>query len=230
MGTAIAKSHTSGQHFTNRRDRLGVTLTVLSSARSPWWAARLRRVTALRVSLVLILFLVVAPAAAPKRPGQPEIRISSLERRVHDLINQQRLDHKLTALAFDERLSKIAREHSHDMAARNFFSHTNPDGQDATARGKQAGFTCRKQIAKNSFSEGLGENLFQDNLYSRIQISGNERSYDWNTPDEIAAHSLKGWMNSPPHRRNILRENYGQSGVGIAISDDDKVYITQLFC
>jgi uncharacterized protein YkwD len=223
MGTAIAKSHTSRQDFTNHRDKVGVTLTVLS-------LARLRRVKAPAVALGLILLLVVAPTAATKRPGQPDIRISNLERRVHDLINKERLGHKLMALAFDERLSKIARGHSQDMAARDFFSHTNPEGQDATARGKLAGFTCRKQIARNTFSEGLGENLFQDNLYSRIRISGSERSYDWNTLEDIAAHSLKGWMNSPGHRRNILEKNYGQTGIGIAVSDDDKVYITQLFC
>ena len=197
MGTAVAKSHTVERDFTQRRDRVGVTLTVLS-------LRRLQLVKALRVSLVLMLFLVVAPAAETRRPGQPEIRSASLEHRVHDLINKERLDHKLTVLVFDERLSAIARGHSHDMAARSFFSHTNPEGQDATARGKLAGFTCRKQIARNTFSEGLGENLFQDNLYSRIRISGNERSYDWNSLEEIAAHSLKGWMNSPGHRRNIL--------------------------
>lgn len=223
MGTAIAKSHAVERDFTHRRDRVGATLTILS-------LRRLQRMKPLRLSLVLMLFLALAPAAATTKPGQPEIRISNLEHRVHDLINKERLDHKLIALAFDERLSSIARGHSHDMAARGFFSHTNPDGQDATARGKLAGFTCRKQIARNTFSEGLGENLFQDNLYSRFRISGNERSYDWNTPEEIAAHSLKGWMNSPPHRRNILEGNYGQTGVGIAVSDDDKVYITQLFC
>jgi uncharacterized protein YkwD len=223
MGTAIAKSHTSKQDFTRRRDRVGVTLTVLS-------LRRLQPVKALRVSLVLMLSVVVAPAAATRRPGQPEIRVSNLEHRVSDLINKERRDHKLTALVFDERLSKIARGHSHDMAARSFFSHTNPEGQDATARGKLAGFTCRKQITRNTFSEGLGENLFQDNLYSRIRISGDTRSYDWNAPEEIAEHSLKGWMNSPPHRRNILDGHYGQTGIGIAVSDDDKVYITQLFC
>jgi uncharacterized protein YkwD len=223
MGTAIAKSHTSRQDFTNRSDRVDVTMTVLS-------LRRLQPVKALRVSLVLMLFLVAAPAAETRRPGQPEIRSSSLEHRVHDLINKERLEHKLTALAFDERLSKIARGHSQDMAARHFFSHTNPEGQDPTARGRLAGFTCRKQITRNTFSEGLGENLFQDNLYSRIRISGNERSYDWNTLEQIAEHSLKGWMNSPPHRRNILDGNYGRTGVGIAVSDDDKVYITQLFC
>jgi uncharacterized protein YkwD len=223
MGTAIAKSHTLERDFTNRRDRVGVTLTVLS-------LRRLQRAKALRVSLIPMLLLAVAPAAATRRPGQPEIRVSTLERRVHDLVNKARLDHKLTALAFDERLSKIARGHSQDMAARSFFSHTNPEGQDATARGKLAGFTCRKQIARNTFSEGLGENLFQDHLYRQIRISGDERSYDWNTLEEIAAHSLNGWINSPPHRRNILDMNYGQTGVGIAVSDDDKVYITQLFC
>jgi uncharacterized protein YkwD len=127
-------------------------------------------------------------------------------------------------------MSTIARGHSRDMAARAFFSHTNPEGQDATARGKLAGFTCRKQITRNTFHEGLGENLFQDNLYTRIRITGNERSYDWNTFEDIAAHSVKGWMNSPGHRRNILDKNYGQTGIGIAVSDDDKVYITQLFC
>jgi uncharacterized protein YkwD len=223
MGTAISKSHTYRQDFTNHRDKVGAPLTVLSSA-------RLRHVKALPVALGLIVLLAVAPAAATKRPGQPDIRISNLERRVHDLINKERLGHKLMALAFDERLSKIARGHSQDMASHDFFSHTNGEGQDATARGKLAGFTCRKQIARNTFSEGLGENLFQDNLYSRIRISGNERSYDWNTLEDIAAHSLKGWMNSPGHRRNILETNYGQTGIGIAVSDDDKVYITQLFC
>jgi len=225
METAIPKSHDSTQDFADRCDRVEVALTVLASA-------RLRRMKALcaSTSLLLVLWCVVQPAAATKHPGQPDIRISSLERRVHDLINKERLDHELAALVSDERLSKIARGHSQDMAARDFFSHTNPEGQDATARGKLAGFTCRKQVARNTFSEGLGENLFQDNLYSRIRISGNERSYDWNTREELAAHSLKGWMNSPGHRRNILEKNYGQTGVGIAVSDDDKVYVTQLFC
>jgi len=116
------------------------------------------------------------------------------------------------------------------MATRSFFSHTNPDGQDATARGKLAGFACRKQISGNSFREGLGENLYQDNLFSRIHVSGTERSYDWNSSEEIAANSLRGWMNSAGHRHNILEKIYSQTGIGIAISDDDKVYVTQLFC
>jgi len=209
MGTAILKSHTSEQDFTVHRDKVGVALTV---------------------SFALTFLCVISPAAATKKPGQPAIRIADLERRVHELINKRRLEHHLTALAYDDRPATIARAHSRDMTLRHFFSHANPDGLDATARGKLAGFTCRKQVSSRSFREGLGENLYQDNLYSRVQITGTERTYDWNTPEEIAEHSVKGWMDSAGHRHNILEQLYSQTGIGIAIGDDDKVFLTQLFC
>lgn len=209
MGTAILKSHTSEHRFTVHRDKVGVALTV---------------------SFALTLLCAISPSAATRKPGQPEIRIADLERRVHDLINKTRLEHHLTALVYDEHLATIARGHSRDMATRHFFNHTNPDGLDATARGKLAGFTCRKQVSSRSFREGLGENLYQDNLYIRVRITGTERAYDWNTPDAIADHSVKGWMDSTGHRHNILEQIYGQTGIGIAIGDDDKVFLTQLFC
>jgi uncharacterized protein YkwD len=223
MGTAISKSHTSRHDFTIHCDKVGVALTVLS-------LRRFRHMKILGLAIALTFFWLASPAAGPRRAGQPEIRIADLERRVHELINSARREHDLAALTYDERLAKVARGHSQDMATRHFFSHTNPDGLDPTARGKLAGVTCRKQMSANSFREGLGENLYQDNLYSRIHISGSERSYDWNSPDDLAANSLRGWMNSPPHRHNILEKIYSQTGIGIAISDDDKVFITQLFC
>jgi uncharacterized protein YkwD len=187
------------------------------------------------VQPLCILFLVAVafiatPSAAPSRPGQPTIRVPSLEHRVHDLINQVRVEHRLGALVFDDRLGAIARGHSRDMASRNFFGHTNPDGLDATARGKRAGLTCRKQISSHSFREGLGENLYQDNLYTRVRTIGTTRSYDWNSSEDIAANSVRAWMNSDGHRHNILESVYTQTGIGIAIGDDDKVFITQLFC
>ena len=209
MGTAILKSHTSEHRFTLRRDKVGVALTV---------------------SFALTLSCAISSSATTNKPGQPEIRIADLERRVHDLINKTRLEHHLTALVYDERLATIARGHSRDMSTRHFFSHTNPDGLDPTARGKRAGFTCRKQVSSRSFREGLGENLYQDNLYTRFRITGTERTYDWNTPEEIAGHSVKGWMNSAGHRHNILEPIYSQTGIGIAIGDDDKVFLTQVFC
>ena len=181
------------------------------------------------LSLLVLISFTPPTAVAPQRPGQPEVRIPDLERRVHDLINRERKAEKLDALQFDEKLSRIARDHSKDMAKRHFFSHVNPDGKDPTARGKLAGYTCRK-VYRTYSTVGLAENIFQGNLYNRIRISGNQRSYDWNTSEDLAKQGVKGWMNSAGHRRNILQKNYTETGVGIAISDEDKVYMTQVFC
>ena len=45
------------------------------------------------------------------------------------LVNAERAKQGLSALTLDQNLSAVAAAHSKDMAQRNFFSHTNPDGQ-----------------------------------------------------------------------------------------------------
>lgn len=164
-----------------------------------------------------------------QKPGQPEIRIPDVERRVHELINKERAKNKQTALQFDEQLSRIARAHSADMAKRKFFSHVNPDKRNATERGKLAGYSCRK-VYPGGYTDGLAENIFQGSLYSRIRITGNVRTYDWYSPEEIAEETVDGWMHSDGHRRNVLDKNYDREGIGIAIGADDKVFVTQVFC
>src|SRR4051812_3054463 len=124
---------------------------------------------------ILALALAVAIYGAADTPAtfetasQPQVRVAELERRVHDLINKERRDHKLPPLAEDDGLSRVARRHSQDMAKRQFFDHINPEGLDPTARGKRAGYECRKARG-NFIREGLGENLYQGSLYLRIRI------------------------------------------------------------
>jgi uncharacterized protein YkwD len=177
----------------------------------------------MKLLLALTLFAVL------QRTGEPEIRIPDLERRVHDLINKERTKKKTATLRFDEQLSRIARAHSADMAKRKYFSHVNPDGKNATERGKVAGYTCRKTYT-GYFTDGLAENIYQGNLYSRIRITGNKRSYDWYSPEEIAEEAVEGWMDSAGHRRNILEKGYERTGIGIAIDREDRVFFTQIFC
>ena len=40
-------------------------------------------------------------------------------------------------------MAEVARAHSRDMFARSYFSHTNPEGQEAFDRMRQAGITYR---------------------------------------------------------------------------------------
>jgi uncharacterized protein YkwD len=185
--------------------------------------------TKILVAVTLCLSLSAASLAGLQRPGEPEIRISELEKRIHDLINSERARNKADKLHFDKELSQIARAHSADMVKRKFFGHVNPDGNDASKRGRLAGYTCRK-VYVGFFTEGLAENVYQGSLYSRIRIMGNRRSYDWYSAEEIARETVQGWMGSPGHRRNIVEKNYEKEGIGVAISSDHKVYVTEMFC
>jgi uncharacterized protein YkwD len=76
----------------------------------------------------------------------------------------------------------------------------------------------------------VGENIYQNNLYSRVTTEKKRTTYDWSSMEEIAATTLKGWMTSAGHRQSILDMNYTQEGIGVSIAPDDKVYITEVFC
>jgi uncharacterized protein YkwD len=146
------------------------------------------------------------------------------------LINKQRTIHNLASLSLDLALSEIARDHSEDMAALNYFAHVDPDGENPTDRGADAGYTCRKEYA-SYYTYGIAENLFQNNLWSSATYYSDGRTeYDWSSPEEIAQTTVGGWMNSSGHRENILTPSFDREGIGIAIAPDNKIYITEDFC
>jgi uncharacterized protein YkwD len=107
------------------------------------------------------------------------------------------------------------------MAARGYFKNVNPEGLSPMKRAEAAGYTA---------CQLLGQNIFQNNLYSRVIEEKKKTTYDWNSMDKIANTTIKAWMDSESHRKNILEMNYIREGIGVAIAADDKVYITQVFC
>ena len=159
---------------------------------------------------------------------KPAFRIAQLEKEIHVLINKERKQRHLSPLAWNDALSAIARKHSSDMAKRNYFSHFSPEGNDFSYRYKQEGYSCALP------ADGLiylgAENIFQNNLYDRIVYVNDAAYYEWNTMAKIADTTVQGWMNSPGHRKNILTPLWKSEGIGVVISPDDKVYITQNFC
>jgi len=163
--------------------------------------------------------------------GAPYISPQTLERRVHELINEQRQENGLSSLSYDPFLADIARGHSWDMVNRNFFEHENPDGQSPRDRGDAAGYPCIRVMGHFVYS-GISENLYQGNRASSYYTNsaGEIVSYDWRTLDEIAEVAVTGWMNSPGHRQNILTSHFSYEGIGVAFAPDDKVYITENFC
>ena len=165
--------------------------------------------------------------------ARPVIRLEVLEKRIHDLVNEERKKQGLNFLDWNPDLNRIARLHSRDMASRNYFSHENPAGLNFERRYRQQGFTCRIGVGNGRYSLG-GENLFQNNLCRSVTYirSGDtvRTVYAWNSMEQIARSTVDGWMKSPGHRKNILQPFWKTEGIGIAISGDEKVFITQNFC
>lgn len=181
------------------------------------------------IELVIFLLLQTPPNAAAPERKDAHISIPALEDRIHELVNAEREKAKLRPLKLQTGLSDVARAHSRDMAARSFFDHINPDGKNPTDRGRAGGQTCRKDFG-TYYTYGLAENIFQNNLYNRVRIRNGVSTYEWNSMEGIAVSTVKGWMDSPGHRANILRSLYDRTGIGIAIAGNDQVLITQLFC
>ena len=112
------------------------------------------------------------------------------------LVNQERTSRGLHALKANRRLAKAARGHANDMVANNFFSHDSLGGGDFVDRIFKTGYVKRHRFPS------LGEDLAWGS-----GILG--------TPRSIVA----GWMNSPPHRANILNRRFREAGMGVAFGN-----------
>jgi uncharacterized protein YkwD len=174
------------------------------------------------------------PAASGEYYGfsiakKPTINIDELELRIHELVNQERLKYGLPPLAWNPILNKIARLHSQDMVTRNYFSHYSPEGHDLAYRYSRQGFVCEVAVG-NVYYTGA-ENIFQNHLYDSIEyINEVPTIYHWRDLERIARTTVTKWMNSPGHRVNILEPSWKSEGIGVAISSNYEVCITEEFC
>jgi len=191
-------------------------------------ARALPRAGVLLASLVLA-GCPVAESAPPRTSGKPDIQVAALEQRIYQLVNRERAAKGVPPLQLDAALGRIARAHSADMVRRKYFSHVDPDGDDPSERGRRVGFECKRQSGRSTMI-GLAENIYQNTSYDRITYRNGVATYHWNTAEEIAASTVRGWMKSRGHRNNILQLGPTLTGVGVAIAPDNKVLVTQVFC
>jgi len=185
-------------------------------------------------ALALALFHMQANARTESAISEAHVskeRAYALEPLIHDMVNEIRHERGLGLLFQDHDLNLIALAHSKDMAKRNFFSHINPDGSSPDDRARLAGFTCEIRVGKTVYS--MGENLGKVSIYEGYRFdpdSGEVMEYDMRSDEAIAKSVVTAWMESPGHRENVLREFWEAEGLGIHITQDGMVLVTQLFC
>lgn len=186
------------------------------------------------ISVVLCLLCTAVVLESSERDTKgnslswPHADVTKLEKKIHDLINKVRAKKGLPVLLWDESLHRIARKYSKDMVQRNFFSHDDPDGRTFYDRYKAARFECR--ITVRDATCLWAENIAQDNLYSSSFYQDGKTYFTGKTEDNIAESVVKRWMSSRGHRENILTPYFKRQGIGVALSEDGKVYVTENFC
>ncbi len=88
-----------------------------------------------------------------------------------------------------------AQAHAEDMATRNYFSHTTPEGATVFNRTLAAGYP-------GTF---VGENIARGSV----------------NPEVI----MQSWLQSPGHQANILNPDYADIGVGVVLSSQGSFWV-----
>jgi uncharacterized protein YkwD len=110
------------------------------------------------------------------------------------LINRERTHSGERPLRANTDLESSAQSHSTSMAVHGYFEHVSPGGSTPLSRMRESGY-----LTASTDGYEVGENIAWG-------------SYDLSTPSSIVA----AWMASPPHRANILRPTYRDTGIGIS--------------
>lgn len=159
---------------------------MVSSGRAP-----LRRLAAIGVPL-LIGAALLAPAPASATTTLPTAaEISAAENAMVNAINADRTAVGLVPVRADARLMAIARARSADMVAKNYFSHTQPDGR----------------------------NLFDILTADHITWYNAGEIIAWNNypMDSTVSAANRQWMGSAPHKAIIVSTDLNYVGVGLAV-------------
>lgn len=108
------------------------------------------------------------------------------------LMNYERRRRGLRRLRLNSLLDLASIRHSRDMESRNYFAHDSLSGASFTDRVRRTGYF------RGVSRWRAGENIAWG-------------SGSFSTPKSI----VRAWMNSPPHRRNLLSSVYVEVGVGV---------------
>jgi uncharacterized protein YkwD len=159
-----------------------------------------------RFALTLCIALLALPAAAHAATSSKRVtqcahaeilpdagNIATVRAAVLCLHNRERSSRGLPPLREHARLRTAAEGHSVHMVAAAYFSHDAPGGADMAAR-----------ILATGYARGAGWSLGENIAYGTGGLA-------------TAAEIHRAWMHSPGHKANILRRQFREIGIGIAI-------------
>ena len=181
---------------------------------------------------------------AKQRINAKQIDYALLNAAIFYMTNVERVKKRLPTFKHSNSLEKAARSHSADMVKYNFLSHT------SKVKGKKSVKNRLEQVKIRGTA--IGENIAVQFL---LELESNEPFYPPSVNKNgtfskeyrgkpIANHTylncakslVKRWMESPPHRANILDRDFNYLGCGAILEKSKKqddipsFKATQNFC
>jgi uncharacterized protein YkwD len=145
-----------------------------------------------------------------------KISIEETENLIFEDSNNKRTENtNYNRLTRNNSLDKDAKGHAQDMARKNYVAHKSLSGVTVQER--------------YDYCKG-GENIHQTWVYSNVNNPSGFGVTNITSEEEISQNTISGWMNSKPHRENLMNKNWNSMGIGVAISKNNKVYVVQAFC
>ncbi len=145
---------------------------------------------------------------SPDSKAQAETQIGDYRAIMDEIVrlsNIEREKNGALPLEADPLLEAAATGHSEEMAELEYFSHTSPTpGRETPSQ--------RISLA-GSAARATGENI---------------AVFDGHSEASLAEKAVVGWMNSPPHRRNLLDPMFTHIGIGVG-RKGKSYYLTQNF-
>lgn len=121
---------------------------------------------------------------------------------IFDETNINRVEENLTPLTTSQILNEAAQLKADDMASKEYFAHTSPEGLTPWHWFEKAGYSFYY----------AGENLAVNFIDSKDVVDA--------------------WMNSPGHRANIVNYNFTEIGIGISkgqYKGSEAIFVVQMF-
>lgn len=147
--------------------------------------------------------------------------VTAIEHRIYAYINAERVAYGQEPLVYNPELAQIARNWSRWRTEVVSTGHVAPGGIGPPDRAVIAGYRC----------EGaLGENVVTRPAMKRLRVYNSSRFLFLDTPDKVARYVTQEFVSSPAHRWGMLSPRYDVAGVGVYVTENDTVYVTEMFC
>ena len=154
----------------------------------------------LLVAVLSTQYSILTTSAHSAAPAaSPDYTQTSWHTKLVDLHNAARAPLGVAPLAANPLLAQAAQAHANHMATSGQFSHSGIGDGDVTSRVSAAGYKASR----------WGENIA------------------WGPASAAGAQEV--WMNSPPHREQLLSGDFQEVGFGACKASDGKVYWVACF-